>query len=96
MLVHVWSEFGRRAAENGDSGTDHGAAGVGFLLGTRVAGKMVGEFPGLQKGLDTDGNVSATSDFRGVYSALLEQWFAVDAAAVIPQAASFSRPKLVA
>ena len=26
----VWSEFGRRAAENG-SGTDHGAAGVGFL-----------------------------------------------------------------
>jgi uncharacterized protein (DUF1501 family) len=57
---------------------------------------MVGEFPGLQKGLDTDGNVSATSDFRGVYSAILEQWFGVDGAAVIPQAASFSRPKLVA
>jgi uncharacterized protein (DUF1501 family) len=96
VLVHVWSEFGRRAAENGDSGTDHGAAGVGFLVGTRVAGKMVGEFPGLQKGLDTDGNVSATSDFRSVYSALLEQWFGVDAAAVIPNARSFSRPKLVA
>jgi len=96
VLVHIWSEFGRRAAENGDSGTDHGAAGVGFLLGTRVAGKMVGEFPGLQKGLDTNGNVSATSDFRGVYSALLEQWFGVDAAGVIPNAASFSRPKLVA
>jgi uncharacterized protein (DUF1501 family) len=96
VLVHVWSEFGRRAAENGDSGTDHGAAGVGFLVGTRVAGTMVGEFPGLQKGLDTDGNVSATSDFRGVYSALLEQWFGVDAAAVIPNARSFSRPKLVA
>ena len=96
VLVHIWSEFGRRAAENGDSGTDHGAAGVGFLVGTRVAGKMVGEFPGLQKGLDSDGNVSATSDFRGVYAALLEQWFGVDAAAVIPKAASFSRPKLVA
>jgi len=96
VLVHIWSEFGRRAAENGDSGTDHGAAGVGFLLGTRVAGKMVGEFPGLQKGLDTNGNVSATSDFRGVYSALLEQWLGVDAAGVIPNAASFSRPKLVA
>jgi uncharacterized protein (DUF1501 family) len=96
VLVHVWSEFGRRAAENGDSGTDHGAAGVGFLVGTRVTGKMVGEFPGLQKGLDTDGNVSATSDFRGVYSALLEQWFGVDAGAVIPNAHSFSRPKLVA
>ena len=96
VLVHIWSEFGRRAAENGDSGTDHGAAGVGFLLGTRVAGKMVGEFPGLQKGLDTNGNVSATSDFRGIYSALLEQWLGVDAAGVIPNAASFSRPKLVA
>jgi len=96
VLVHIWSEFGRRAAENGDSGTDHGAAGVGFLVGTSVAGQMVGEFPGLQKGLDTDGNVSATSDFRGVYASLLEQWFGVDAAAVIPQAASFSRPKLIA
>jgi uncharacterized protein (DUF1501 family) len=96
VLVHIWSEFGRRAAENGDSGTDHGAAGVGFLVGTRVAGKMVGEFPGLQKGLDHDGNVSATSEFRGVYSALLEQWFKVDAAAVIPKARAFARPKLVA
>ncbi len=28
----------RRAAENG-SGTDHGAAGVGFLIGTRAAGR---------------------------------------------------------
>ena len=96
VLVHIWSEFGRRAAENGDSGTDHGAAGTGFLVGTRVAGQMVGEFPGLQKGLDSDGNVSATSDFRGVYSALLEQWLGVDAAAVIPKAASFQRPKLIA
>jgi uncharacterized protein (DUF1501 family) len=96
VLVHLWSEFGRRAAENGDSGTDHGAAGVGFLVGSRVAGRMVGEFPGLQRGLDTDGNVSATSDFRGVYAALLEQWLGIDAAAVIPKAASFERPKLIA
>ncbi len=45
---------------------------IGFLVGARAAGTMVGEFPGLQRGLDTDGNLSATSDFRGVYSALLE------------------------
>ncbi len=96
VLVHIWSEFGRRAAENGDSGTDHGAAGVGFLVGTRVAGTMVGEFPGLQRGLDQNGNVSATSDFRGIYSALLEQWLGVDAAAVIPKAGSFTQPKLIA
>ena len=48
VLVLVWSEFGRRAAENG-SGTDHGAAGLGFLIGTRASGRMIGEFPGLEK-----------------------------------------------
>ena len=96
VLVHVWSEFGRRAQENGDAGTDHGAAGTGFLIGSRVTGTMVGEFPGLQTGLDDDGNLIETADFRGVYSALLEQWFGVDAASVIPNAASFARPTLIA
>jgi len=95
VLVHVWSEFGRRAQENGNAGTDHGAAGVGFLVGTRAKGQMIGEFPGLQNGLDTDGNVKATADFRGVYASLLEQWLGVDAGRVIPDAASFSRSALV-
>jgi uncharacterized protein (DUF1501 family) len=95
VLVHVWSEFGRRAQENGDAGTDHGAAGVGFLIGTRAKGQMVGEFPGLQTGLDGNGNVKATSDFRGVYASLLEQWLKVDAGLVIPNASSFARSALV-
>jgi uncharacterized protein (DUF1501 family) len=95
VLVHVWSEFGRRAEENGSAGTDHGAAGIGFLIGTRANGKMVGEFPGLKSGLDDDGNVNATSDFRGVYAGLLEQWLGTDAGGVIPDAGSFSRPVLV-
>jgi uncharacterized protein (DUF1501 family) len=95
VLVHVWSEFGRRAKENGSLGTDHGAAGAGFLLGTQVTGTMVGEFPGLQTGLDEDGNLKATSDFRGIYSALAEQWLGTDADAIIPKAGSFTRPQLV-
>ena len=95
VLVHVWSEFGRRAEENGSAGTDHGAAGAGFLIGSRVRGRMVGEFPGLGSGLDDHGNLRATSDFRGLYCALLEQWLACDAAAVIPDAASFERPQLL-
>jgi uncharacterized protein (DUF1501 family) len=95
VLVHVWSEFGRRAQENGDAGTDHGAAGVGFLIGTRAKGQMVGEFPGLKSGLDDDGNVSATADFRGVYASLLEQWLGMDASRVIPNASSFQRPALL-
>jgi hypothetical protein len=36
-----------------------------------------------------------TSDFRGVYSALLEQWLSSDPAAVIPEAAKFARPLLL-
>ena len=94
VVVHVWSEFGRRAKENGSNGTDHGAAGTGFLIGSRVNGTMVGEFPGLAK-LDEDGNLRATSDFRGVYSALLEQWLGADAEAIVPGAAKFARPKLI-
>lgn len=93
VIVHVWSEFGRRAAENG-GGTDHGAAGLGLVIGSRVTGRMVGEFPGLDR-LDPDGNLVATSDFRSVYAALLEQWLGVEAGAVLPGAAGLARPALI-
>jgi uncharacterized protein (DUF1501 family) len=94
VLVHVWSEFGRRPEENG-SGTDHGAAGTGFVIGSRARGEMVGEFPGLVD-LDEDANLRNTSDFRGVYCSLLEQWLGVDAAPIVPNASAFTRPALVA
>jgi uncharacterized protein (DUF1501 family) len=95
VLTLVWSEFGRRAQENGSKGTDHGAAGTAFLIGTQAAGRMVGEFPGLAHGLDADGNVKPTADFRGLYAGLLEQWLEFDAAAILPGAAKFARPKLI-
>jgi uncharacterized protein (DUF1501 family) len=94
VVVHVWSEFGRRAEENGSLGTDHGAAGVGFLLGSRVKGGVVGEFPGLAK-LDPQGNLRPTCDYRAVQSALLEQWLGADAEAIIPGAAGFRRPHVI-
>jgi uncharacterized protein (DUF1501 family) len=93
VLIQLWSEFGRRPKENG-SGTDHGAGGVAFLIGTRAAGKMVGEFPGLTT-LDENENTLKTSDFRAMYCSLLEQWFQTEAGLVIPEAASFERPVLV-
>jgi uncharacterized protein (DUF1501 family) len=64
-------------------------------MGTRAAGKQVGEFPGLASGLDPDGNLKATADFRAVYAALLEQWLSFDAARIIPGAGKFARPQLV-
>jgi uncharacterized protein (DUF1501 family) len=95
VLTLVWSEFGRRAKQNGSGGTDHGAAGTAFLIGTRAAGTQVGEFPGLTTGLDADGNLRATSDFRAVYASLLEQWLDFDSARIIPGATKFNRPQLV-
>lgn len=84
VLIELWSEFGRRPRENG-SGTDHGAAGVAFLIGTRVKGTMVGEYPGLAN-LDENENLVSTCDFRAMYAALLAQWFATEAGLVIPGA----------
>jgi uncharacterized protein (DUF1501 family) len=93
VLVKLWSEFGRRPEENG-SGTDHGAAGCAFLIGSRASGHMVGEFPGLAT-LDDDDNLRSTSDFRALYCGLLEQWLQFDAADVIPGASAFTRPTLL-
>ena len=91
VLLHLWSEFGRRPEENGSAGTDHGAAGVGFLVGTRASGQMIGEFPGLGT-LDGQGNLRATSDFRGLYCSLVDNWLGGAAAAdVIPDAAKLPR-----
>jgi uncharacterized protein (DUF1501 family) len=84
VVVQLWSEFGRRPKENG-SGTDHGAAGVAFLIGSRVKGKMVGEFPGLST-LDQNENTINTSDFRAMYAGLLGQWLQTEAGLVIPGA----------
>jgi uncharacterized protein (DUF1501 family) len=93
VLTMVWSEFGRRPEENG-SGTDHGAAGSAFVIGSQARGTMVGEFPGLTQ-LDDNDNLRSTSDFRALYCSRLEQWFGIDAGEVIPGASSFSRPALL-
>ena len=84
VVILLWSEFGRRPRENG-SGTDHGAAGVAFLIGSPVSGKMVGEFPGLTT-LDPNENLVNTSDYRALYAALLGQWLQTEAGRVIPEA----------
>jgi uncharacterized protein (DUF1501 family) len=84
VVVQLWSEFGRRPQENG-SGTDHGAAGLSFLIGSRVKGEMVGGFPGTVK-LDVNENLVNTSDFRAVYAGILGQWLHTEAGLVIPGA----------
>jgi uncharacterized protein (DUF1501 family) len=94
VLIEMWSEFGRRPEENGSVGTDHGAAGCAFVIGSEAKGEMVGEFPGLAT-LDPQDNLRSTSDFRAMYCSLLEQWLGQEAAPIIPGASGFARPTLV-
>jgi uncharacterized protein (DUF1501 family) len=92
VLTLMWSEFGRRPQENGTgaiAGTDHGAAGCAFVVGTKAKGDMVGQFPGLAT-LDPQQNLVWTSDFRAMYCALIEQWLEDDPEAIIPGAASLA------
>jgi uncharacterized protein (DUF1501 family) len=94
VLMEVWSEFGRRPDENGSAGTDHGAAGLAFVIGSMAKGEMVGEFPGLAS-LDHDDNLRWTSDFRGMYCSLFEQWLDEDPEGLVPGEASLPRYDLV-
>ena len=81
VLVLGFSEFGRRVAENGSLGTDHGAAGPVLLAGGGVRSGLIGAHPSLTD-LD-DGDLKTHTDFRRVYAALLDGWLGVDSAAVL-------------
>lgn len=75
VLVMTFSEFGRRARENGSRGTDHGSAAPIFLVGGKVKPGVVGGHPSL-----TDleqGNLKFHTDFRQVYATILDQWLGV-------------------
>ena len=72
-VIMVYSEFGRRVAENASRGTDHGAAAPMFVLGDTVKGGLYGEHPSLTD-LD-DGDLVHTVDFRSVYASVLEHVF---------------------
>ena len=72
VLTMTFSEFGRRAAENGSNGTDHGEASPLFLIGGGVKGGVYGDNPVI--GQEAFGNVKYTIDFRNVYATILERW----------------------
>jgi uncharacterized protein (DUF1501 family) len=77
VAVLCFSEFGRRVADNGSSGTDHGTAGPVFLAGAGVRPGLVGRTPSLTD-LE-DGDLKVGIDFRRVYAAVLEGWLRLPA-----------------
>ncbi len=72
VVVMVFTEFGRRVWENTSLGTDHGTANNVYVIGNNIKGGHYGEVPSLTE-LD-DGNLIYTTDFRRVYSTLIEGW----------------------
>lgn len=81
LLVMTFSEFGRRAKENGSKGTDHGSGAPMFLVGGKVKAGAVGSHPSLEKLVE--GNLQFGTDFRQVYAAVLEKWLGVPSKDVI-------------
>ncbi len=88
-LVLQFSEFGRRIAENGSQGTDHGAAGVMMALGGGVNGGIYGTAASLNPAnsdgsLENNGNdVKFETDFRSVYARVLDQWLGADSVSIL-------------
>ena len=92
VLLLTFSEFGRRAAENKQLGTDHGTANVIFLLGGKVKPGLHGTPPDLIR-LDAEGDPFHKVDFRSVYAGVLRDWLNADPDRVL--GGRFESPSLV-
>jgi uncharacterized protein (DUF1501 family) len=77
VLAMTYSEFGRRAGQNGSNGTDHGTAAPHFLLGARVKGGLIGPAPDFAA-LE-GGDLRHAIDYRQLYATVAQGWWNVAA-----------------
>ena len=82
VIMMLFTEFGRRVKDNG-TGTDHGAAGVAFVIGERVKGGMYGTYPSLKPEDLSQGDLAPSYDFRGFYSSVIDRWLGLDAVPIV-------------
>ncbi len=82
--VLIVTEFGRTVAINGSRGTDHGTAGVAFVLGGAVrGGRVIADWPGLASGALHEGrDLKPTLDLRALFKAALVAQLGVGDAAL--------------
>ncbi len=90
VVVVAYSEFGRRLAENGSFGTDHGVAGPLFVMGRPVSGGFHSKHPSMTK-LD-NGDLVHTIDFRQVYASLIDDWIGGNHPSILGQ--EWKKPRL--
>jgi uncharacterized protein (DUF1501 family) len=87
ITVLVYTEFGRRVAENGSLGADHGTGSVAYLMGGGVnGGQVISDWPTLAPGsLYLGEDLAITTDLRTVILELLNKRLGgTDNAAVFP------------
>ncbi|HTL03628.1 MAG TPA: DUF1501 domain-containing protein [Vicinamibacterales bacterium] len=88
-MILQFSEFGRRIAENGSAGTDHGAASVMMAMGGPVRGGVYGTAPNLNPNgnnptLENGNNdVRYETDFRSVYAKVIDSWLGGDSTKIL-------------
>ena len=75
ITVITLTEFGRRVAENGSGGTDHGTGNVLFAMGGGInGGQVFTDWPGLRtQDLVGPGDLLPTTDYRTVIAELMEK-----------------------
>ena len=98
-LILQFSEFGRRIAENGSQGTDHGAAAIMMALGGNVNGGIYGTAASLNPSgngggtLENNGaDVTFETDFRAVYARVIDNWLGANSTAIL--GGDFRKPSL--
>lgn len=69
------SEFGRRLAENGAAGLDHGYGSCVLVAGAGVRGGYHARWPGLAPDRQVDGDLAVTTDHRDVVAEILRARF---------------------
>ena len=74
-IIMTYSEFGRRARENGSRGTDHGMAAPHFLIGGDISGGIVGEYEDLSNLWNN--NINYKVDYRSLYEFVLRKHFKI-------------------
>ena len=76
----TFSEFGRKARENGNFGTDHGEIAPMFVFGKPVAGGVSGINPNLSEATDANNYQIQTvqHDYRQTFATLLQNFLGAD------------------
>jgi uncharacterized protein (DUF1501 family) len=79
VLAVTFSEFGRKAGENGGLGTDHGEVSPMFVFGNSLAAGVSGTNINLSEAVLANNYQVKTvqHDYRRVFSTILQDWFGV-------------------